>query len=1093
MSTERINKFQPDRTLYLRGFTGFGAAASLCEASPAGFKLYGVFRDQADFAVAVIYDADNAYEHYSVKYLPDFNLSGMVLNFSLTYQGLQPIDSSKYSWIDWAQLDVVPTDGTKDKAPVKINLWDHATLSAGSYTAAHGVYTISAPGGCAAGDQLTLFVNNVSFTFTAHGGETAAQVAQAFVSYVNGYNWSTYANSSIALLAFSDSSGNLTLRYARAGAVNVNGTAVSWQSGVKFPGIPATSMIVLGGKSYYVNAVTSPTTLTLTSAAANASNVPYAASYGSVDGNDVQVYMLVRPANQTLKVNNPVLQLSGGNSDNVTWNISLDFTALGIDQIRQAWLTFAPQLAAGASYMDTQWSAVFSNWSVTDPKGVQALQCAGPGSVRVGNGDPSCVYSGAGWQTVGANNYWRGFARQTGLDSTHTGDSVTVTYKCASTHDLYLGTSLFNNRGMVSATLDGTVVLQSLDCFLNVSSEVVTRRILKSGVPAGTHTVTLTLLSQNHKGTDPTWDPSSLGYQFVFDYIEAAIRSDIPNALITYPNVSAALDFDTDATYKVSPQRLLWHMNKLGFAGQLNEYVGVYWWNQRKRVGGVLNSAVVTFSGTWAAGDSATINIGGFKFLKAVTALDTSDTIAAHFVYYINSASVATWAQKTGSGQLTIFTRTPNWPSETLTVSITSAKGKVATPTGNLNTGSDGAWQIDTSANNPINYAVTQWHADLFKAVASAGLLITTSFSMELVNPPDDGTAANVWTARFANGMAVQTATDFNGILSSQCAPVTNVTNFQKAVYKQMAGLQNAAGLTPWLQFGEFLWWYFSCQQIVPVGYAAYTTPISIGVAANHGLSTGDRVVISGVQGMTSANGTWTVTVTDQTHFTLNGSSANGAWASGTGTVWYKSMAYYDQATSAAAQTALGRPLYQFIDQNDDPTVNGSADANFLAAQLKAHVDAIRTAVLASYPNTRFELLFPNDVNNPACYHPANLPAQGGRLNAAVNLPAAWRSKAGSGLDRFKVEALSWGATYLNLDLATQAITFPFTGTMSWAPADVAYLIPWFNGACPWASEYQLAASSGIGLINFWAYDHIALMSWPLPFPTPTRRSLFVG
>ena len=45
-----------------------------------------MFRDQADFCVLVIYDADNIFEHYSVKYLPDFNLSGMILNFSLSYQ-----------------------------------------------------------------------------------------------------------------------------------------------------------------------------------------------------------------------------------------------------------------------------------------------------------------------------------------------------------------------------------------------------------------------------------------------------------------------------------------------------------------------------------------------------------------------------------------------------------------------------------------------------------------------------------------------------------------------------------------------------------------------------------------------------------------------------------------------------------------------------------------------------------------------------------------------------------------------------------------------------------------------------------------------
>lgn len=1091
MSTEQISKFQPDRTLSLRGFTGFGAAASLCETSPTGFKVYGIFRDQADFCVLIIYDADNTYEHYSVKYLPDFNFSGMVLNFSLCYQNLQPIDSAKYSWIDWAQLDVIKATGE----PVQIRLWDHATLSSGSYSVAQGAYTLSAPGGCAAGDELILFVNNVSFSFKSLGGESAAQVAQYFANGINGHDWSTVGSSSIAVIAAADANGHLTLKNARSGVVNVTGSSVSWTSGAKFPGIAAGSTIYLGGSPCVVNSVASPTTLSLKSAPPSSGSAVYLAESGGVDGNDVQVYMLVGQANQTLKVDNPILQLSGGNSDDVTWNISLDFTALGIDQVRQAWLTFAPQLASGAGYQDSQWTATFSNWSVTDPNSVGTLQCAGPGSMRVGNCDTGCAYSGTGWSMLPANNYWRGFGHSTA----NPGDSVTVSYNSPSPHDLYLGTSLYNDRGIISVTVDGRS-LPNVDCFLNVSSEVVTRRLLQKAVPAGAHTVTLTILPDKRKLLG-SWDQPSNGCQFLFDYIEAAIPSGMPDAMVNYPNVSAALDFDTDATYKVSPQRLLWHLKKLGLTGQMNEYMGVYWWNQRKRVNGVSNSAAVTFSGTWTAGDAASITIGGFQFVKSVTALDTSDTIAAHFISYINAASVSMWAEKTGTGQLTIHVRTPNW-SDTLAVSTTSATGAVSY-TGNLNLdpngkyiGSDGTWEIDTTAASPINYPVAQWHADLFKEVAAAGMLITTSFSMELVNPPDDGAVANTWKARFYDGAAVDTATDFNGIFSSQCAPVTNLTNYQKSVYTQMAGLQNAAALTPWLQFGEFLWWYYCAanRQNVPIGYAFYTSPISIGLANPHGLTSGDRVVVSGVQGMTSANGTWTITVTDNTHFTLNGSSANGPWVTGSGTVSGGSMGFYDPVTAAAANTALGRPLYKFTCQDDDPTVNGGADANFLAARLKAHVDAIRGAVLAAYPNAKFELLYPDDVNRAVCYVDAqNAYPQGGRLNAAVNLPSQWRTKAGSGLDRIKVEALSWGATYRHLDLASEAVTFAFTGAMTWSLADVAYLIPWFNGACPWQSEFQLAASSGMGLINLWAYDHLALMSWPVPFPTPARRSLFAG
>ena len=127
------------------------------------------------------------------------------------------------------------------------------------------------------------------------------------------------------------------------------------------------------------------------------------------------------------------------------------------------------------------------------------------------------------------------------------------------------------------------------------------------------------------------------------------------------------------------------------------------------------------------------------------------------------------------------------------------------------------------------------------------------------------------------------------------------------------------------------------------------------------------------------------------------------------------------------------------------------------------------------------------------CYLGEAIPyPQGGRLNAAVNLPPEWRSKSTSGFDRFKAEALSWSAQYTNLTLATEAMSFPITSPMTWTMQDTAYLVPWFNGICAWPAEYQLAKNIA-GLINFWAYDHLALMSWPLPFPTHNRRSTFMG
>jgi peptidoglycan hydrolase-like protein with peptidoglycan-binding domain len=62
---------------------------------------------------------------------------------------------------------------------------------------------------------------------------------------------------------------------------------------------------------------------------------------------------------------------------------------------------------------------------------------------------------------------------------------------------------------------------------------------------------------------------------------------------------------------------------------------------------------------------------------------------------------------------------------------------------------------------------------------------------------------------------------------------------------------------------------------------ATNASPIVITTTAPHGLVTAEQVTISLVQGNTAANGTFTITVTGPTTFTLNGSTGNGAWTTG--------------------------------------------------------------------------------------------------------------------------------------------------------------------------------------------------------------------
>ena len=81
------------------------------------------------------------------------------------------------------------------------------------------------------------------------------------------------------------------------------------------------------------------------------------------------------------------------------------------------------------------------------------------------------------------------------------------------------------------------------------------------------------------------------------------------------------------------------------------------------------------------------------------------------------------------------------------------------------------------------------------------------------------------------------------------------------------------------------------------------------------------------------------------------------------------------------------------------------------------------------------------------------------------------------------MEVLSWGSTYRNFTNAHETIAFP-SAAGNWPVTATAFLVPWFNGGCPWTMEYVRAASQSIPLTCFWAIDDFCLLRWPLPLLT---------
>jgi hypothetical protein len=129
--------------------------------------------------------------------------------------------------------------------------------------------------------------------------------------------------------------------------------------------------------------------------------------------------------------------------------------------------------------------------------------------------------------------------------------------------------------------------------------------------------------------------------------------------------------------------------------------------------------------------------------------------------------------------------------------------------TGSLSGGTYGTWVIDPSASPTLNRGTRDWLADLCAVAAAASVDLTLSYSMEMLNPPDNPPSA-VWAARFPDGTQVTTATGFATNYTTHCSFVSAVLAYQKQMFLDTAEIMNAAGLPVRLQCGEFVWWYFA-------------------------------------------------------------------------------------------------------------------------------------------------------------------------------------------------------------------------------------------------------------------------------------------
>lgn len=140
---------------------------------------------------------------------------------------------------------------------------------------------------------------------------------------------------------------------------------------------------------------------------------------------------------------------------------------------------------------------------------------------------------------------------------------------------------------------------------------------------------------------------------------------------------------------------------------------------------------------------------------------------------------------------------------------------------------------------------------------------------------------------------------------------------------------------------------------------ATDATPIVV-TTTTHGLSTGDVVVVSGVGGNTAANGTFVITVTDATHFSLNGSAGNASYTSG-GTATFNGTQFIGTGTSVI--TLTGSPLdsvYLQVQCSVAGTIGTSAQITISldAGRTVYQTVNLQTATSYAIPNTGITLHF---------------------------------------------------------------------------------------------------------------------------------------
>jgi hypothetical protein len=844
--SEQITKLTPNRDLQAYFLTP-SAVAAMSSATSTGFVLSGKWRQQFDWAV-VEWNRDNVFEHPSLRNLPDGDLSGLTLTYQEERVACIPFASNLYPVVDWHRVRLWVAEADGSETVYYVTLYDKAIPLSGSVRPASGTMTlVASPGSNRAG----LALSEEHYYFQGSGSDNLTEVAAGIAAAINsgsqrftatsaGASVTVLCNGVNAELAITGSNGNRMSMYG----FSENSVPV-WQepfalfSGGAFPNVYQVTL-----------------------------------NFGSLQG---------------------------------TTDADANLQAIPTTNIRKVRWTWAADLQNN-EFNQTEFQVIVSNWSVTGTN--QLYSVAGPGSRRIEDTDSGTAYHGS-WQ-LSTGNYSGSKIHVTSTP----GDTCTITYTEASPHQVYLGLRRASVAPPINITIDNGPVLRTM---LTLAGEDVLIRYPLGTISAGAHTITIT-----HAGTTPPDNPSA--QSLYFDFLEIAYPS---NNLPDFPpnnQLALATDWDTYHSQSLPAERTAWLINKLGFTGRVNHYVGALWFYEIIRTGTQYASLTVELEllGTLApnavitfilAPDQNSLANGPYTEISHLVLLDDNNsTLAQAFAGLINVGSNLLWASASGN-RLTLTARSMGVAGNNVGFALYAANtGFVVTQSSTaLSGGIDGApyeldstnslnstlmaatafWRTDLTLPQ-LNRAARDWHAAYFAAIKSYGMDAVASFSTELMNA--DPSLSVGMAQRYFDGTPVVLNTP-----SIQTNFSPTALSYWRPVYLHVAGLQNTAGLVPYLQAGEVQWWYFPSTNV--------------------------------------------------------------------------SMPFYDAYTQRQFTAQYGVSLQDIVTNAADPTAYPNEVA-FLPTLIGAYTAAIRSALQAAYPGCRFEVLYPTDTNNTP-------------LNMLINYPSA--------------------------------------------------------------------------------------------------------